>query len=162
MASTPSKTIEEFLQRHPEVQTGAKAKAELEAIHDIGDTYCVVNKLFDNTILHQDYDGDSNKRVIAFAAVDDPEALAHYEETTGPDYTFCDCKVKEEEGAEHMLCDHMKATVPVLDVIFVNINANSDFRLLRTGTNKHVHHVNQVTKHIARGLYTLISLNVSE
>jgi len=50
-----------------------------------------------------------------------------------------------------------------VDVIFINIDAASDFRLLRTGTNGHVHEaVNQVTKHIARGLYRIISMNVSE
>ena len=40
-----------------------------------------------------------------------------------------------------------------VDVIFININAALDFRLLRTGTNGHAHEaVNQVTKHVARGL----------
>ncbi|KAH7250319.1 uncharacterized protein BKA55DRAFT_738653 [Fusarium redolens] len=53
--------------------------------------------------------------------------------------------------------------IPKVDVIFVNINADSDFRLLRTGTNENIHHaVIQVTKHISRGLYKLVSMNVSE
>jgi hypothetical protein len=78
--STPSKTIHEFLQRHPEVKTGPQAAAELEAIHDTGDTFCEITRIFDNTILHQDYDGDSRKRVFAFALVNDAQALARYKE----------------------------------------------------------------------------------
>lgn len=50
-----------------------------------------------------------------------------------------------------------------VDVIYVNINAASDFTLLRTGTNELIQHaVIQVTKHLARGLYRIISMNVSE
>ncbi|KAF5006178.1 hypothetical protein FDECE_7419 [Fusarium decemcellulare] len=50
-----------------------------------------------------------------------------------------------------------------VDVIFININASSNFRIVRTGTNEHIHHaVTQVTKHVARGLYRIISMNVSE
>ncbi|KAG4273140.1 hypothetical protein FPRO04_09977 [Fusarium proliferatum] len=50
-----------------------------------------------------------------------------------------------------------------VDVTFININGDSNFTILRTGTNEHVHHaVTQVTKHIARGLYRIISMNVSE
>jgi hypothetical protein len=50
-----------------------------------------------------------------------------------------------------------------VDVIFININATSDFRLLRTGTNGSIDHaITQVTKHIARGLYRVISMNASD
>ncbi|KAI8657952.1 hypothetical protein NCS57_01175300 [Fusarium keratoplasticum] len=50
-----------------------------------------------------------------------------------------------------------------VDVIFININGDSNFRIVRTGTNEHVHHaVMQVTKHIARGLYRIVSMNVSD
>ncbi|QPC77960.1 hypothetical protein HYE68_008712 [Fusarium pseudograminearum] len=50
-----------------------------------------------------------------------------------------------------------------VDVFFVNINGASDFRLLRTGTNESIDYaIKQVTKHIARGLYRVISLNISE
>ncbi|KAK7433835.1 hypothetical protein Landi51_13776 [Colletotrichum acutatum] len=50
-----------------------------------------------------------------------------------------------------------------VDIVFVNMNGDSNFRILRTGTNEHVHHVvTQVTKHVARGLYHLISLNATE
>ncbi|KAH7177283.1 hypothetical protein DER46DRAFT_588190 [Fusarium sp. MPI-SDFR-AT-0072] len=53
--------------------------------------------------------------------------------------------------------------IPKVDVIFININANSDFRLLRTSTNENIGHaVLQVTKHISRGLYKLVSMNVGE
>ncbi|ETS74013.1 hypothetical protein PFICI_13879 [Pestalotiopsis fici W106-1] len=49
-----------------------------------------------------------------------------------------------------------------VDVIFINISGESDFNMLRTGTNKDIHHaVMQVTKHISRGLYRLVSLNAS-
>ncbi|KAF4339122.1 hypothetical protein FBEOM_6942 [Fusarium beomiforme] len=103
-AKTPSKSIEEFLQRHPQVRTDDKAKAELEQLHEQGHTFCVINKLFDNTILHKDYDGDSLKLLFAFAYVNDDEAMARYEEITGGDYLeFCDCKVGKEEGPDHHL-----------------------------------------------------------
>ncbi|KAM0552660.1 hypothetical protein ACHAPJ_007757 [Fusarium lateritium] len=50
-----------------------------------------------------------------------------------------------------------------VDIVYININDNSNFRILRTGTNEHVHQaVIQVTKHIARGLYTIVSMNVSD
>ncbi|KAF5024640.1 hypothetical protein F66182_3262 [Fusarium sp. NRRL 66182] len=50
-----------------------------------------------------------------------------------------------------------------VDVVFININTDSDFRIVRTGTNEHVHHaVTQVTKHVARGLYRIVSMNVSD
>jgi hypothetical protein len=49
------------------------------------------------------------------------------------------------------------------DVFFININTASDFSILRTGTNESVQHaLNQVMKHVARGLYRIISLNASE
>ncbi|KAF4997863.1 hypothetical protein FGRMN_3564 [Fusarium graminum] len=55
------------------------------------------------------------------------------------------------------------AVIYRVDVIYININAESTFRTLRTGTNEHVHHaVTQVTKHIARGLYRIISMNISD
>lgn len=50
-----------------------------------------------------------------------------------------------------------------VDVIFVNMNSSSDFRMLRTGTNGHVHEVLvQVTKHVERGLYRIVNLSLSE
>ncbi|KAF4965418.1 hypothetical protein FSARC_6769 [Fusarium sarcochroum] len=55
------------------------------------------------------------------------------------------------------------ASISRVDVTFININGDSNFRIIRTGTNEHVHHaVTQVTKHIARGLYRIISMNVSD
>ncbi|KAF5723851.1 hypothetical protein FMUND_1459 [Fusarium mundagurra] len=53
--------------------------------------------------------------------------------------------------------------VSKVDVIFVNINAASDFHLLRTGTNESISYtITQVTKHVARGLYRIISMNASD
>jgi hypothetical protein len=50
-----------------------------------------------------------------------------------------------------------------VDVIFININTASDFTMLRTGTNENIQHaLNQVMKHVARGLYRIVSLNASE
>ncbi|KAF3760146.1 hypothetical protein M406DRAFT_269494 [Cryphonectria parasitica EP155] len=50
-----------------------------------------------------------------------------------------------------------------VDVIFININAGSDFTIMRTGTNESVHTaITQVTKHIARGFYRVVSLQASE
>ncbi|KAJ2982538.1 hypothetical protein NQ176_g1322 [Zarea fungicola] len=103
----PSKNINEFLQRHPEVQVGERARAELEQLHNTGDTSCLESKIFDNVILHQDYDGDSNKRVLAVAIVDDSTALARYEEIHGDAGGVCDCKTAAEEGADHYLHEFM-------------------------------------------------------
>lgn len=56
-----------------------------------------------------------------------------------------------------------KIAVSKVDVIFININAASDFRILRTGTNEDNHHaLAQVAKHVAHGLYRLVSLNITE
>jgi hypothetical protein len=53
--------------------------------------------------------------------------------------------------------------IPKVDVIYLNINTGSDFRTLRTGTDKTVHEaIVQVSKHIQRGLYELVSLNASK
>ncbi|SPJ85784.1 uncharacterized protein FTOL_11567 [Fusarium torulosum] len=50
-----------------------------------------------------------------------------------------------------------------VDVIYININGDSNFRIVRTGTNEHVHKaIIQVTKHIARGVYNIVSMNVSD
>ncbi|TPX16374.1 uncharacterized protein E0L32_004023 [Thyridium curvatum] len=50
-----------------------------------------------------------------------------------------------------------------VDVVYININGESDFMWLRTGTDEHVHHaVLQVAKHVARGLYRIVSMNVSD
>lgn len=49
-----------------------------------------------------------------------------------------------------------------VDVIFINTNGDSDFRMLRTGTNEDIDYaVRQVAKHMARGLYRIVSLNAS-
>lgn len=50
-----------------------------------------------------------------------------------------------------------------VDVIYLNINAGSDFRIFRTGTQGSVHTViAQVAKHLENGLYRVVSLNASE
>lgn len=103
----PSKDIDEFLQRHPEIRVGDQAKAELECLHDTGDTSCLEVKIFDNAILHQDYDGDSKRRVFALAVVGDPEALAQYEEIHGDEGDACGCKNSTKEGADHHLHESM-------------------------------------------------------
>lgn len=105
---TPSKTVQEFLDRHPEVQTSSEAKAQLDAFHQ-DDTFCIVTKIFGNTILHQEYDGESRKRVFAFAYVEDPEALAWYEENRQDDIDTetCDCAVGAMEGYDHCLHESM-------------------------------------------------------
>lgn len=103
--TAPSKDIQEFLNRHPDVQTGPEAKTQLDAFHE-GDTFCIVRKIFNNTILHQEFDGESRKRVFAFAYVEDPEALIWYEKNRqddGIDNDICDCKVGEAEGQDHHL-----------------------------------------------------------
>ncbi|KAL0933447.1 uncharacterized protein CTRU02_212410 [Colletotrichum truncatum] len=49
-----------------------------------------------------------------------------------------------------------------VNMLFVNTNGTSDFRMLRTGTNKHIHQIlNQINSHVDRGLYQLYSLNAS-
>ncbi|EFQ30412.1 uncharacterized protein GLRG_05556, partial [Colletotrichum graminicola M1.001] len=48
-------------------------------------------------------------------------------------------------------------------VIYRNINAASDFIGLHTGTNNHVHHaLIQVARHLARSLYCVVSLSITE
>ncbi|KAK1958551.1 hypothetical protein LY78DRAFT_726662 [Colletotrichum sublineola] len=49
-----------------------------------------------------------------------------------------------------------------VNVIFINIDAASDFQMLHTGTNKHHHVLIQVAQHVARGLYRIVSLNITE
>lgn len=52
---------------------------------------------------------------------------------------------------------------PKVDVIFININLNSDVRTIRTGTNGSVHEVLlAVAKHVEKGLYKIVSLQMSE
>ncbi|WDK18669.1 hypothetical protein CGRA01v4_09954 [Colletotrichum graminicola] len=49
-----------------------------------------------------------------------------------------------------------------VNVMFVNINAASDFQMLRTGTNEHHYALIQVAQHVARGLCSIVSLNITE
>jgi hypothetical protein len=50
-----------------------------------------------------------------------------------------------------------------VDIIYININNASNFRMIHTGTNDVIHKaIIQITKHIARGLYRLVTLNASE
>lgn len=50
-----------------------------------------------------------------------------------------------------------------VDVMFININAASDFTMIRTGTDEPIEQaLFQVTKHVARGLYRIISLQISQ
>lgn len=52
---------------------------------------------------------------------------------------------------------------PKVDVIFININLNSDVRTIRTGTNGSVHEaLIAVAKHVEKGLYKIVSLQMSE
>lgn len=52
---------------------------------------------------------------------------------------------------------------PKVDVIFMNINLNSDMRTIRTGTNGSVHEaLLAVAKHVEKGLYKVVSLQMSE
>lgn len=52
---------------------------------------------------------------------------------------------------------------PKVDVIFMNINLNSDMRTIRTGTNGSVHEaLLAVAKHVEKGLYKIVSLQMSE
>ncbi|KAH7225107.1 hypothetical protein BKA60DRAFT_254844 [Fusarium oxysporum] len=113
----PSKTIEEFLHRHPQVRTGTAAKAELDHLHEHGDTFCVINKLYDNAILHKDYDPDSLKLIFAFAYVNDEQVMANYAEDAGEDDSvLCDCEVGREEGPDHHLHEFVRATEPDCEV----------------------------------------------
>ncbi|RKK76213.1 hypothetical protein BFJ69_g7099 [Fusarium oxysporum] len=115
----PSKTIEEFLHRHPQVRTGTAAKAELDHLHEHGDTFCVINKLYDNAILHKDYDPDSLKLIFAFAYVNDEQAMANYAEDAGEDDSvFPDKKPSFID-------------IPKVDVI----NADSGIRLFHARTS---------------------------
>ncbi|KAF4956363.1 hypothetical protein FGADI_3940 [Fusarium gaditjirri] len=109
---TPSKDIEEFLQRHhPQVRTGTAAKAELDNLHKHGDTFCVINRLFDSATLHKDYDPVSLKLIFAFAYVNDEQAIANYAEDAGDDDSvLCDFEVRREEGPDHHLHEFMRAT----------------------------------------------------
>ncbi|KAG9503339.1 hypothetical protein J7337_006184 [Fusarium musae] len=53
--------------------------------------------------------------------------------------------------------------VSKVDVIFINLNAASDFHLLRTGTNESIGYaITQVTKHVARGLYRIVMVLSTE
>lgn len=50
-----------------------------------------------------------------------------------------------------------------VDVFFININTASDFTMIRTGTNENFQHaLTQTIKHVARGLYRIVSLSASE
>lgn len=52
---------------------------------------------------------------------------------------------------------------PKVDVIFLNINCTSDFRTIRTGTNGSVHEaLLAVARHVEKGLYNIVSLQMSE
>ncbi|KAF5671057.1 hypothetical protein FCIRC_8808 [Fusarium circinatum] len=110
----PSKTIEEFLQRHPQVGRGAAGQAELDRLHQDGDTFCLQLKLFDNAVLHRDYDRDSMKLIFAHVFVNEEQAMAAL---PGQAESFlCDCGVGREEGMDHHLHEFMRIVKPDLIV----------------------------------------------
>ncbi|KAF5700240.1 hypothetical protein FGLOB1_10907 [Fusarium globosum] len=76
VSESPSKNIQEFLQRHPQVGRGAAGKAELDNLHQHRETFCINCKIFDNAVLHRDYDCDSMKLVFAYVYVNDEQAVA--------------------------------------------------------------------------------------
>ncbi|RBA08953.1 hypothetical protein FPRO05_07233 [Fusarium proliferatum] len=75
VSESPSKNIHEFLQRHPQVGRGAAGKAELDNLHQGRETFCINCKIFDNAVLHRDYDCDSMKLVLAYVYVNDEQAV---------------------------------------------------------------------------------------
>ena len=61
---------------------------------------------------------------------------------------------------QHEPLNHLQNNV---DVIYININADSDFGTMRTGTDDSVHAaLQQCAKHVQQGLYRIISVNASE
>lgn len=61
--------------------------------------------------------------------------------------------------------ESLREDTPVekLDLIFININANSDVGVIRMSADKSVGDaVMQVADHVAKGLYTIVSLNASK
>lgn len=56
-----------------------------------------------------------------------------------------------------------KPTLPEtkVDVLFININAASDFRVFRTATTDIHKAITQVDKHVHRGLYSVVSMNAT-
>ncbi|KAF5713772.1 hypothetical protein FMUND_7751 [Fusarium mundagurra] len=101
-----SKNIEEFLQRHPEVGRHASGHAELENVHRRDDTFCLVLKLFDNAILHREYDQDSMKLVYAHVYVDEEQAMSSIGNESKS--FLCGCEVGTQEGMDHHLHEFMR------------------------------------------------------
>lgn len=58
---------------------------------------------------------------------------------------------------------HVAADIYRIDVWFINVDTSSSFQVVRIGHDGTTHDVlNQVAKHVARGLYRLINLTITE
>ncbi|CZR39125.1 uncharacterized protein FPRO_05683 [Fusarium proliferatum ET1] len=110
VSESPSKNIHEFLQRHPQVGRGAAGKAELDNLHQGRETFCINCKIFDNAVLHRDYDCDSMKLVLAYVYVNDEQAVE--DSVKDAEVLVCDCGVGREEGPDHHLHEFMRVAEP--------------------------------------------------
>jgi hypothetical protein len=103
----PSKTVDEFLAKHPEVELGRAALDKFQTDIDNTDTFSIVKRPFSNMVLHQEFDADTKERVYVVALIDDQEALDYYaemsEETAQEDK--CDCA--KHQGPDHLIFDRM-------------------------------------------------------
>jgi hypothetical protein len=104
----PSKTVDEFLAKHPEVKLGSAALDKLRTDIYNANTFPIINKPFSNMVLHQEFDADTKERVCVVALIDDQEAINYYAEMSdeaAEEASKCDCA--EHQGSDHLIFDRI-------------------------------------------------------
>jgi hypothetical protein len=96
-----------FLLAHPEIQVGRFALRSLQSTYSSSDSFSVINKPFDNMVLHQEFNADTRERIYVVALVNDQKALDDYEQDYGAlsedDEGFC----AENHGPDHLIYDRV-------------------------------------------------------
>jgi hypothetical protein len=104
----PSKTVDEFFAKHPEVELGRAALDKFRTDIDNANTFSIINKPFSNMVLHQEFDADTKERVYVVALIDDQEALNYYvamSDEAAEEESKCDCA--EHQGPDHLIFDRI-------------------------------------------------------
>ncbi|RYN15876.1 hypothetical protein AA0119_g12797 [Alternaria tenuissima] len=112
MAVAPSQEsstskLDTFLSAHPEIQIGRAAFERLQSTHAGGDSFAIVNKPFENMVLHQEFDADTRERIYVVALINDQRAFDDYKQNCGTtsDEDRCDCA--ENQGPDHLIYERV-------------------------------------------------------
>lgn len=102
-----SSEVDTFLTVHPEVQVGRAALEMLQSTHRDRDSFSVINKPFENMVLHQEFDANTKERIYAVALINDQNALDEYKRDCGGANAGDKCDCAENQGPDHLIYERV-------------------------------------------------------